>query len=372
MNVLFLLHLPPPVHGSSMVGKYIFDSKHINDVFSCRYINVLSSKTIAETGRPSLSKAIGFMAIWLKMVFELLLKKPDVCYFAITVSGFAFFRDVALVFLLKIFRVKRVFHLHNKGVSFWQKKWVYRICYKYIFNKAEVILLSKHLYSDVQNFVPESSLHICPNGIPFDDRTSKLKRKDRGEKAPKILFFSNLIESKGVFILLEACAKLKQKGISFSCDFIGGEGDISREQFQEKVKYFDLEQDVDYLGRKYEEEKERAFVEADIFAFPTFYFYETFGLVNLEAMKYRLPIISTYEGGIPDVVVNNKTGFLVRKEDSTELADKLEILIKNPKLRIEMGEAGYNKYKENFTLDIFEKRLIEMIQTASPTTQLEY
>ena len=47
-RILFLLHLPPPVHGSSMVGKWINESELVNGSFDCRYINLLASKSVNE------------------------------------------------------------------------------------------------------------------------------------------------------------------------------------------------------------------------------------------------------------------------------------------------------------------------------------
>ena len=53
-NILFLLHVPPPVHGSSMVGKAIADSELINSTFRCRYLNLLMSRTSEQlNSRPS-------------------------------------------------------------------------------------------------------------------------------------------------------------------------------------------------------------------------------------------------------------------------------------------------------------------------------
>jgi glycosyltransferase involved in cell wall biosynthesis len=84
-------------------------------------------------------------------------------------------------------------------------------------------------------------------------------------------------------------------------------------------------------------------------------------LVNLEAMQFSLPIVTTFEGGIPDVVDNEVTGFLVPQKNIDILAEKLEILIQNPDLRQQMGEAGRKRYEEKFTLDKFERRMVEIL-----------
>jgi glycosyltransferase involved in cell wall biosynthesis len=173
--------------------------------------------------------------------------------------------------------------------------------YRFVFRNADVILLSKLLYQDIENFVPESRIHICPNGIEDMATKTDIDKKEINGTT-KLLFLSNLIESKGVFVLLEACALLKEKGLLFECDFIGGEADITETSFNEKLKQLNLDKQVHYIGKKYNEEKKKAFEEADIFVFPTYYSNECFPLVLLEAISHSLPVVSTLEGGIPDII----------------------------------------------------------------------
>jgi glycosyltransferase involved in cell wall biosynthesis len=176
------------------------------------------------------------------------------------------------------------------------------------------------------------------------------------------LFFSNLIETKGVYVLLESCKILKDKNIPFLCVYIGGEGDISSLELNEKIGKYGLQTIVEYQGKKYDKEKERAFLESDIFVLPTYYPSECFPLVNIEAMQYSLPVISTREGGIPDVVVDEVNGILIPNQNALALAEKLEILIANPAIRNAMGLAGKRMYEEKFTLEIFEHRMVEILQ----------
>ncbi len=234
------------------------------------------------------------------------------------------------------------------------------LLYRFVFKNTNAILLSKYLYPDVKSYLPEAKIHICPNGIPEMSKPLGVKCRKK-EGIVKILFLSNLIESKGVFILLEACSILKQKGISFECNFIGGEGDINATQFQERVILLGLTKHVKYLGKKYGEEKNQAFIDADIFAFPTYYYYECFPLVLLEALQHELPVVSTFEGGILDIVEDGKTGFLVQQKNVQAFAEKLEILIKSYDMRCKMGAAGRQKYEQNFTLKKFEFRMTEIL-----------
>ena len=73
-------------------------------------------------------------------------------------------------------------------------------------------------------------------------------------------------------------------------------------------------------------------------------------------MQFSLPVISTFEGGIPDIVEDGVTGFLVPQKNSKVLAERLEFLMKKPELRTKMGMAGRSKYEKEFTLENFDTR----------------
>ena len=117
---------------------------------------------------------------------------------------------------------------------------------------------------------------------------------------------------------------------------------------------------VTYHGPKYGDDKERYWQMADVFVLPTYN--ETFGLVIVEAMQYRLPIVSTDEGGIPDVVIDGQNGFICKRKDAVSLANAIERLIVDEALRNTMGEEGYQIYQKKFTLSCFEHRFAEILR----------
>jgi len=364
-KVLFILHLAPPIHGASMVGSYIKGSTLINDTFETAFINLSTANSLIDIGKANFKKSINILKLYFQIISYLVNHKVDLCYLTINSSGVAWFKELFIVAILKFFKVSIVYHYHNKGVrqnanSFW-KKWLY----KFQFSQTKTILLSSLLAEDISQFVSEKDTFICPNGIP---NSSHLIHKNKHIGSCQILFLSNLIESKGVYVLLDACQILKDKNIPFTCIYVGGEGDITTIEFENIVQQMGLQNDVYYQGKKYGIEKEIAFQNADIFAFPTFYHNECFPLVALEAMQYSLPIISTDKGAIPDLLLDEITGCIVTKQNAKALAEKLEVLILNPALRNEMGLAGKRLYEEKFTLEIFEKRMVEILQTVLKDT----
>lgn len=361
-RILLILHLPPPVHGAAMVGKFIHDSKTINDQFMCRYINLSTASSLEDIGKVSLGKFKIFVGLLRNIRFQVKAFHPDIVYVTPNAKGGAFYKDFLVVQQLKRMGCKVVAHYHNKGVSTRQNRWVDNLLYRRFFKGIKVILLGKSLYGDVEKYVRWEDVYFCPNGIPENVRYKKEDVKVEN-KVTRLLFLSNLIESKGIFVLLDALKILKDKGYSYICYFVGGETkEIDAARFDREVELRGLNEIAIYKGRKYGEEKERVFGDADIFVFPTYYDNECFPLVLLEAMQHRLPIVTTNEGAINDIVEDGVNGFLVDRRDPFSLADKIEVLLNDKAKRQKMGDDGARMFNNRFSLDIFEKRMCEVLK----------
>ena len=363
-RILFIATFPPPIHGSSVVSEQIKNSKVINDAFDGDYVNLGTSRKMDEIGKGglwlNLQKLFRFAGSFFETFGLLLCHRYDLCYLAITCHGSGFLKDAPFVLLCKLFGRKVVIHQHNKGMAKDVDRPVYRWLLPLVYKNAKVILLSWHLYPDIEKVVKREDVMICPNGIkptvnPDFQRTPN--------KIPHILFLSNLLIDKGVLVLLDALKILKDRGYSFVCDFVGSETkDIDAARFAKEVGKRGLNSLAIYHGRKYGEEKEAYFKQAETFILPSFN--EAFPLVNLEAMEYKLPIVSTNVGGIPDEVVDGENGYIIKDKDSQSLADSLCKLLGDESLRQKMGEAGYQRFKAKFTEMCFEKQLASTLKTA--------
>lgn len=358
LNILFIMHMPPPIHGAAMMGKYIYDSELINTTFNCHYINLTTAKRLQDIGKGGIGKLWKFICLLITIIKEVKRIKPQLVYVTPNSCGGAFYKDFVVVQLLKIMRQKTVIHYHNKGVAIYQNKWLDNLLYQRFFKGIKVILLADAIYKDIEKYVSKQDVYICPNGIPQALCTKSIAAKNN--QIPHLLFLSNLLINKGVFVLLDACKILKEKGYSFICKFVGGEtAEINATCFKEEVKIRNLSKNVIYEGKKYEKEKQDYFEKADIFIFPTLY--ETFGLVLLEAMEYSLPCIGTNEGGIPAIIEDGKTGYIVEKHSPERIAEKIEYLMNHPEQCTAMGKAGKEKFLKEFTLDKFENRMKEIL-----------
>ncbi|AZI25213.1 MULTISPECIES: glycosyltransferase family 4 protein [Pedobacter] len=366
LNVLFILHLPPPIHGASIANTYIKESKIINSEHNTDYISLATNTVLSQTGKGSIRKAFKFLSILGKILKLISTKNYDLCYLSLTASGPAFYKDLIVVALLKLANKKILYHFHNKGVALAKQNKVNDALYRFAFKGTKSILLSKYLYSDIQRFVKETDVFYCPYGIPVSTVCTQKKPKEKSSiNAISLLYLSNMMIEKGVYDLLHACVLLKNRNIPFVCNFVGGWTDITPEEFDKFVEENDLSMQVFAHGPKYATEKLNFFNHADVFIFPTFYHYETFGLVNLEAMQHSLPIISTHEGGIPDVISDGNTGFLVPKNTPEAIAEKIVFFAEHPEHAEAMGLKGKLRFEEYFTIDKFEQNISQVIGFAA-------
>lgn len=359
--VLFVMHMPPPVHGASMMGKYIHDSELINLEFNCHYINLTTASKLEDIGTMSISKIWYFVHL-IKLIWDKVREvTPDLVYVTPNAKGGAFYKDFIVVEFLKLMGCKVVVHYHNKGVSTKQDCWVYNQSYRRFFKGIDVILLGKSLHKDVEKYVGRNHVYLCPNGIPVGELFKKDNAKISND-IPVLLFLGNLIESKGVIVFLDALKILKDKGCVFMCNFVGGEtADIDVERFNNEVAARGLQDVTWYLGKKFDKEKEDAYRQSDIFVFPTYYENECFPLVLLEAMEHGLPCISTSEGAITDIIEDGVNGLIVERRNSYSLADKIEMLLNDKERRVKMSKEAERTFFEKFTLAIFEKRMCEIL-----------
>lgn len=125
------------------------------------------------------------------------------------------------------------------------------------------------------------------------------------------------------------------------------------EKLKARTQKLGMEQRVHFVG--YQEDPNRFYSIMDIFCVPSLQ--EGFGLVAVEAMLHRLPVVGSRVGGLKDIVVDGKSGFLVPPACFHELASKLKVLFESPELRKEFGEKGYRIAMENYSSDLYAKNL---------------
>jgi glycosyltransferase involved in cell wall biosynthesis len=359
-RMLFILQLPPPVHGASLMNRSVAESKLIRDNFEIDIVDLHFSDSVKGLGNFSFRKIIKAVHFGLVIAGKVISRKPDLVYFNITPKGFAFYRDSLYVFLLKTLKRKIVFHLHSQGVkNNASTSALKRAIYMKVFKDTHIICVSEFLAADVSGVYTPDPI-VVPNGIQICPES--LERKKSGENTvPAILFISNYMVSKGILTLIDALGILKDRGYEFQAKLIGAPYDLTVEMLEKITADKQLSDSVEITGPMFGKDKVRELQEADILVFPSTN--DVFGLVLLEAMQFRLPVISTLIGGIPEVVVDNETGLLVEAGNPQMLSSKLSILLKDKDLRTVMGEKGYKRFFEYYTLEQFERNMLKTFQS---------
>lgn len=230
---------------------------------------------------------------------------------------------------------------------------------KHLLKKVhKIIAISRHNKKILAQLYPQqkAKIAVIHNGIDTvwwqsqllrftDEERKKIKEEafQAKENTLIVITVAELHERKGQKYLLQAIPEIVKKFPNVKFIFIGG--GPNRENLENLAKKLHIENHVEFLGKQ--KEIPKFLKSSDIFCLPSCR--EAFGLVNLEAMITGLPVIATRTGGIPEVIIDNKTGLLVESENSRELSRTLEKLIADPQLRNRLADAGQKRLLKNFT-----------------------
>jgi colanic acid/amylovoran biosynthesis glycosyltransferase len=192
-------------------------------------------------------------------------------------------------------------------------------------------------------------IHRIYNGL----NPAEFGRADFPSTPPLIVAVGRLIAKKGFANLIRACGLLAERGKSFQCEIIG-EGPLENE-FRAQIEQMGLQNRVALSGAKPQRDVRQRLAAANVFVLPSVVDSQG-GMDNLptvimEAMATGLPVISTDIGGIPEMVVQDETGFLVRPGDTVALAGAIEKVIDDRLLAQKLGRAGYERAREFFSIE---------------------
>jgi glycosyltransferase involved in cell wall biosynthesis len=219
----------------------------------------------------------------------------------------------------------------------------------------------------LENGARPEQLHIAYCGIDTSHFSPRPRNRAEGEPF-RILSSGRLVEKKGFHVLINACALLKERGLHFTCA-IAGSGPLDAE-LRAQVRDAGLDDRVSLTGEALKQEAIPDFMEGgDVYCLPCVWASDNDvdGLPQMlmEAMACGLPAVSTDLVGIPDLVIDGKTGLLVPPEDATALADALQRLAGDPALAEKLAVAGRAHVIADFDLgtclepllDQYRKRL---------------
>lgn len=208
----------------------------------------------------------------------------------------------------------------------------------------------------------------CPKGRIFVHRsgidTSKFYFQERRMDGKEIRIFTvgRLVEKKGLQYSIKAVAKLVNQYPAIQY-VIAGEGPLRRE-LENLIQVLGMEKHIHLAGPLTSEEVQELMNKAHIFVLASVTAkngdQEGTPVSLQEAMATGLPVVSTYHSGIPELVADGKSGFLVAEKDIENLAGKCGYLVSHPQLCVEMGRAGRKFVEQNFEISKLNQKLAEI------------
>ncbi|HVM89212.1 MAG TPA: glycosyltransferase family 4 protein [Puia sp.] len=243
------------------------------------------------------------------------------------------------------------------GYSFAKKNWLYRIV-KQLYKKAlrkitEVWFLNNE---DAKAFIAEKivdikRIKVLPGeGINIQHFLPDFGNSKREKSAFIFLMSTRLLKSKGIAVYADAARIIKNKGYDANFELIGffekhhpdsiTESELRKWEEEGLIRYHGFAKDVrPYLK------------DADCFVFPSFY-NEGVPRCLMEAASMELPIITSFNRGCKEVVLNNSNGYICNPNDPFDLADKMEKMISlSAEERERMGKNGRSLVIKKFNVD---------------------
>ena len=204
-------------------------------------------------------------------------------------------------------------------------------------------------------------IHRVYNGLNL----AEFRRATFSSDPPSIVAIGRVIVKKGFANLIRACALLVERGKSFRCEIVG-EGPLEN-QLRAQIEQLRLQEFVQLPGPKPQHELRARLANASVFVLPSVPEPEG-GMDNLptvimEAMATGLPVVSTRIGGIPEMVIDNQTGFLVQPEDAVALAGAIEKVTNDRSLGQTLGRAGYEHAQKLFSIEKNVRELCALLSS---------
>ncbi|MEO0265222.1 MAG: glycosyltransferase family 4 protein [candidate division WOR-3 bacterium] len=296
----------------------------------------------------------------LHALFQSLREKFDIVYVQWPIPHVLFALPYKLVQKSKI-----VLYFHGSDAALLKKLsrplfWLFSsLC-----SNCEVTLTnSNYMKNSLINLGIRNRIEVIPLANPHTSELEPYKE----EKELNILFVGRLIDLKGVDVLIKSFKIIKEKYANAKLTIVGD--GILINELKKLTKLLDLN-DVYFKGFLTGEPLHEEYRKAMIFVLPSIVNKsgetEGLGMVLVEAISFGVPVVGSNVGGIPDIILDGKTGLLANPGDPEDLANKIIKLIENPELRKKLVEEGQKHIKENYswdaTLNKLEKIFKEVVK----------
>jgi glycosyltransferase involved in cell wall biosynthesis len=362
-NILIVGQTPPPYGGAAMMIERTINGDY-GDEICIFHVRLNFSKEMNDIGLFQLKKIFHALSI-VKQIYKYKFryKIHTIYYFPAGPKIVPILRDIIILGLTRPLFDRTIFHFRAAGLSEYLRSlpmFLNKLMIKTYFKPEVGIRLSPYTPDDAK-YIKATKEYIVYNGI--EDHGRGRRQKLDANRCINLLFIGILQKSKGVSILLEACAKLYSSEVNFKCHILG---EFQSAEYKNScLEYVNLESlgnNVIFHGVKLDEEKYKIMQECDIFVFPTHFESEGTPGVIIEAMSFSIPIVSTIWRGVPSLVEHGKNGLLSEINNSDEIFKNILFFIQNPNELILYGMNGRKKYLDQFNLETYYRKMGEIFK----------
>lgn len=266
-------------------------------------------------------------------------------------SDVSIYRKMIFIQIAALYKKKIIIHQHGGHIE----EFYYEKCndsqrkrIQNVLNKAhKMLVIAPYLKDIFANIIEEEKITIFPDAIKIPPVCEK------DYSAQKILFLGRLCKEKGIGELIDAVAELRKSYPELQL-YLGGSW--VDEDLKEKVDSYS--EWIHQLGWINKEKKEKYLKECNIFALPSYF--EGQSVALLEGMVYGCACVASDVGGIPQMLIHEKTGLLVPVKDTKGIKDAIGKLLADSVLQSTYGEAARQKIEKEFNLDTNVKELVEI------------
>jgi len=227
------------------------------------------------------------------------------------------------------------------------------IIIKYYLKYVDKIFSISHVLKDalLQNGI--KNIEVIHNGIDevqwqvSDEKLNNFKKKHNLFNKKIVFFGGRLSDLKGGEKIINAMEIVTEQ-ISDAVLLVAGRKD----NYTQKMLKLAKSKNVSLIltGWIDGNDLKSAYQSSHIIVTPSIYL-DPFNLINIEGMACKKPVVGTCFGGTPEIIVDNKTGYIVNPFDTKTMAEKIIDLLKNPDKAGKFGQAGYNRVKQEFSLE---------------------
>lgn len=360
-KILMIGPFPGSINGMTLANDMLFNGlvdRKINVDKVDTSINV-KNKNIEKQGKFNVFKAIFSIYSILVGSYKIIRNKYNCVYITPAQSYIGFLRYIPFIFFSKLKYIPCYIEFHGGyvGVMYENLNNKKKKRIKKYFNMCSgIIVLGESLKGMLKDIVSLDKVYVCENGVEekfiLSEEEFNIKYNNDFNNL-KILYLSNIMKTKGILELLEACKKLRDENIDFSVDIAGAVSLDIEKEFNAYLE--ELKDNVHYHGVVTGDEKRTLLKNCNIFCLPTYYQNEGQPISILEAMCMGNSIVTTYQGGIKDIFKDNING--VRCDINYES-------IKDSILDAKYNKFALNNYtsaKEKYSKQNFVNRIMKII-----------